>query len=45
MNREREKQEFRTLIDEELDPAIKAVQGAYPIIDELAAQNSATAFL
>jgi len=41
INRETEKDAFNTLVFDELDPAISAVQGAYPIIDSFS-HNSAS---
>lgn len=34
LRRATEKDEFHTLVDDELTPAIEAVEGAFPIIEE-----------
>jgi len=43
INREREAKEFNELLTKELDPALAAIQQAYPIIDELT--QSETSFV
>lgn len=42
MRRQTEREAFLELINNELDPAISAVRGAYPIIDDFA--DGATSF-